>query len=77
MDYDPTVVTITFEADDLDDLPTNSLPAPIPIVDDTINEAPEQLFAAVLLDVSAADLSLVQTEERNVSTCIIEDNDGE
>lgn len=77
MDFDPAVVTLTFEADDLNDLPTNSLPAAIPVVDDIINEAPEQLFAAVLQVVSAAYPDRVQNSERNLSTCIIEDNDGE
>lgn len=69
------MITITFEADETGpqefDIQVN-----IPIVDDSIDEAREQVFVASLDIVSAFDLSTI-TITRQDSLCGIIDNDGE
>ena len=74
-DFDPTVLTITFEADELAPFPTSRITVPIKIEDDAVNEAPEQLFFAVLQVDDAVNFDTVNNDVRNFSFCIIGDND--
>ena len=74
-DFDTTVLTVTFPADELEPAPITSISVPINITDDDINEAEEQLFVVHLTIVEANDLSLIDNEDRNVSIGSIIDND--
>lgn len=72
-DFDATVITISFGADELAIV---SVPAPISIIDDETNEAEEQFFIAVLRVANAINPSLVKNDQGNVAICTINDNDG-
>lgn len=73
MDFVTTVVEVTFLPDEFDQV--RQLPAPIGIMDDDINEATEQLFVVTLNVLEAANFSLVENTERNISLCRLRDND--
>ena len=53
----------------------NEKGAPIPIVDDAINEATEQVFVVELRLVSSLDPATVDLDTRPSSLCRIIDND--
>jgi len=71
-----TTYTVTFPADEL--------AAPVPLVnfevlviDDKKNEAQEQFFVITLELVNATNPSLIDLSVRQVSVCIVVDNDRE
>ena len=74
-DFNNTVITATFEADEGGN-PQTDLDVPIPVIDDEINEADNQFFIVQLVVVSAVNRDLI-TIERAASKCIIVDNDRE
>ena len=73
-DFNATVITVTFPPDE--SMGAKKLNAPIPIFDDDVNEAREQIFLALLEVESAVNLELVRNDVLNITTCIIIDNDG-
>ena len=74
-DFDAAVITATFAAD-AGGNPTTDLNVPIPVLDDDIDEADNQIFIAQLIVISAVNINLI-TIERDASNCIIIDNDRE
>jgi len=75
--FDPAVLTFIFPADEFEPSPISTIPAPIPIVDDSVNEATEQAFVALLRVANAPNPGLLSNDVINISTCVIVDNDGE
>ena len=73
-DFNNASVTLIFEPDE-DGTPMNERGAPIPIVDDAINEATEQVFIVELRLVSSLDPATVGLSRRPSSLCGITDND--
>ena len=73
-DFNNASVTLIFEPDE-DGTPMNEKGAPIPIVDDAINEATEQVFVVELRLVSSLDPATVELDTRPSSLCRIIDND--
>ena len=73
-DFNNASVTLIFEPDE-DGTPMNEMGAPIPIVDDAINEATEQVFVVELRLVSSLDPATVDLSIRPSSLCKIIDND--
>ena len=73
-DFNNASVTLIFEPDE-DGTPMNERGAPIPIVDDAINEATEQVFVVELRLVSSLDPATVELDTRPSSLCRIIDND--
>ena len=71
-DFDNTVLTVTFLADE--DTPTNDIRLSIPITDDAINEANEQDFVVILNLTDSVNPDLT-TLPRISSLCRIIDND--
>ena len=71
-DFDDTVLTVTFLADE--DNPTNDILLRIPITDDAINEANEQDFV-VTLNLTDSMNPHLTTLSRISSLCRIIDND--
>ena len=67
------MVRIIFEPDE--DADDNDLPAPIPIVDDLVNEAIEQTFVVQLKLNSSVNPGSVGLMQRQASLCRIIDND--
>ncbi len=63
---------VYFQADE--DAPSNDLLVSLTIIDDVINEAPEEYFV-VRWDAVEGTSSLVEVGERQVSLCRIVDND--
>ena len=74
-DFDTTVLTVTFPADEAESSLVLSVPAPILVVNDELNEAPEQFFIVHMELEDAINTALVE-EQRTVATCAIQDNDG-
>ena len=74
-DFDNTVITATFEAD-AGGNPQTDLNVPIPVFDDDIDEAIDQIFIAQLVVVTAVNRGLIIIV-RPISNCIIVDNDRE
>lgn len=72
-DFDTTIQTVTFPADEFS--PLTSVSATIGVTDDDINEADEQLLVAYLEAVQAVDMSMLDNTEHNTSLCRIVDND--
>ena len=73
-DFNNTNITLIFEPDE-DGTPMNERSAPIPIVDDAINEATEQVFIVELQLVSSINSATVDLPTRPSSLCRIIDND--
>ena len=71
-DFDDTVLTVTFLADE--DNPTSDIRLSIPITDDAINEATEQDFV-VILNLTDSVNPRLTTLPRISSLCRIIDND--
>ena len=71
-DFDDTVLTITFLADET--APVNDIPLSIPITDDAINEANEQDFVVILNLTDSVNPALINLP-RTSSLCRIIDND--
>ena len=74
-DFDDTVLTITFQADENNPVIDNDILLSIPINDDAINEANEQDFVVILNLAHSVNPALV-TFFRASSLCCIIDNDG-
>ena len=71
-DFDNTVLTITFQADETN--PITNIPLSIPITDDAINEAIEQDFV-VMLNLTDSISPALTKLPRVSSLCRIIDND--
>ncbi|MCG8622067.1 MAG: hypothetical protein MJE68_08760 [Proteobacteria bacterium] len=71
-DFNDTVLTITFLADE--DNPVNDIPLSIPITDDAINEANEQDFVVILNLTDSVNPALINLP-RTSTLCRIIDND--
>ena len=74
-DFNNSIITITFEADELEAAAINEIRTPIPIIDDVINEAVEQFFVVQLSLVSSQNPAGVDTSFRSTSLGRIIDND--
>ena len=72
-DFNSSVITITFDADE--DAEISEVGASIPIINDVINEAVEQLFVIQLSLVSSLNPARVDTSDRSASLGRIIDND--
>ena len=76
IDFNNSVILVTFEADELSDVPENTRTVPIPIFNDTVDENSEELFVINLgLRDSIARGGVRVT--RPTSLGRIADNDGE
>ena len=75
MDFNNTAITLIFEPDEDAEVPVNEMSARIPIVDDDINEATEQVFIVHLRLISSVNRSRVDFSTRPSSLCRIIDND--
>ena len=73
-DFNNTVIRITFAPDE--DGNVNDVAAPIPIVNDLINEATEQVFVAQLQLISSVNRGSVDLSTRLTSLCRISDDDS-
>ena len=73
-DFNNTILTIVFEPDEIDD--ENEQNAPIPIINDELNEATEQAFVVQLRLIDSVDPSSVILEQRPASLCRIVDDDS-
>jgi hypothetical protein len=71
-DFDDTVLTITFQADENN--PINDIRLSIPVTDDAVNEANEQDFVVILSLIDSVDPDLTNLP-RVSSICRIIDND--
>ncbi len=74
-DFNPTVLAVTFPADEAPSETIFYVDVPITIVDDDINEA-EQNFIVYFEVIDAINENLILSE-RNVAVCTITDEDGE
>ncbi len=74
-DFSSEVVTMTFPADEFGQQ-MNDVPAPVPIINDAINEAQEELFVISLGLENAINPAGTEIT-RSVSLCRISDNDGQ
>ena len=71
-DFDNTILSITFQADE--DNPINDIPLTIPITNDAINEAIEQDFVVILNLTDSVNPDMTDLA-RISSLCRIIDND--
>lgn len=71
-DFDNSVITITFQPDEIG-VRVNDIETPVPIVDDTIDEAEEQYFVVTLDIVGSHDGVVITLQD---ALCRITDNDG-
>lgn len=71
-DFDENSIQVVFPADEL----MLSIPAPVAITDDEVDEADIQFFIVLLELVDATGNDLANTAPRNTSVCEILDNDG-
>lgn len=74
-DFDGTVLTIMFPADEDEPSPITSLPVPIAIADDVINEAEVQFFLTYMEVINTTNRALLDSQQQNFSRCVIADND--
>ena len=72
-DFNNSAITLIFEPDE--DQLISEMSASIPVTDDAINEATEQVFVVELRLVSTLDPSTVGFTVRPTSLCKIIDND--
>ena len=75
MDFDATPFNVTFPADEVINIA--DVLETIPIVDDEIDEAQEQVFIIVLEVLDAVNFDLVTITRNMISFGRIIDNDGE
>ena len=73
-DFDNTVIRIIFEPDE--NVADNEGAAPIPVVNDLINEADEQVFIVELHLISSTNPSAIDLTTRPASICRIINDDG-
>ena len=74
-DFNNSIITITFEADEFEAEAIIEIFTPIPIFDDVINEAVEQFFVVQLSLVSSQNPAGVDSSFRSASLGRIIDND--
>ncbi len=74
-DFNPTVLTVTFPADEAPSDTVFDLDVPITIIDDDIDEA-EQIFIVYFEVIDAINENLMLSE-RKVAICRIVDDDRE
>ncbi len=72
-DFSTDVITVRFEADQTGPQ-VNEVTASVPIIDDDIDEAPEEVFMIDLTLLSS--INTLTRINRRSSLCIINDNDG-
>ena len=72
-DFNNASITITFDPDE--DQRHNELTVPVPIFDDSVDEANEQIFVVKLQPVSGGNVNSI-TIRRQVSLCRIIDDDS-
>ena len=65
------MLVVTFPADE-----GSHIDVPIPIVDDTVDEAKSQYFYAIFETLNVTNPNLVDTERTNSTLCDIRDNDS-
>ncbi len=70
-DFVPDMIAVTFEADEFG-IQGSDIQVRVPIVDDDVDEADEEVF---ILVVAAPGIS-VEAAGRTSSLCIIQDDDG-
>ena len=75
-DFNTSVITVIFSANENQDNPRRIQPANIMIVDDAVDEAQEQKFIAFLQVKDAIKPSLIDNTLRNISICTIIDNES-
>ena len=73
-DFNNTVIRITFNPDE--DVNVNDVNVPIIIVNDSINEATEQVFISQLQLISSVNPSSVDLTTRLATLCRIIDDDS-
>ena len=73
-DFDSTVIRITFDPDE--DTDDNERAAPIPIIDDLVNEADEQIFIVQLRLVDSINAGAINLNVRPASICRIVNDDS-
>jgi len=71
-----TTYTVTFPADELA-TPVPQVNFEVLVIDDEKNEALEQFFVITLEVINATNPSLIDLSVRQVSACIVVDNDRE
>ena len=76
VDFNNSVIMVTFEADELRATPETTRTVPIPIFDDAIDEASQELFVVSLSVSDSVGPGGVRVTRRT-SECKIADNDGE
>ena len=72
-DFNNSAITLIFDPDENDEV--SEMNAPVPVTDDAINEATEQVFVVELMLVSSLDPNTIDLTVRNSSLCRIIDND--
>ena len=72
MDFNNAPVEVTFNEG-----VATFMDAQIPVVDDPIDEPPTEGFVVILEVISEVDLGEVVLSPRNISLCIIDDDDSE
>ena len=73
-DFNNTVIRITFDPDE--DTFDNERAAPIPIIDDLVNEADEQVFIVQLHIVDSINPGAIDLDVRPASICRIVNDDS-
>ena len=73
-DFDNTVIRITFEPDE--NVGINEGSAPIPVINDPINEADEQVFIVELRPIRSTNPAAIDLTTRPASICRIINDDG-
>ena len=73
-DFNNTVIRITFNPDE--DTDDNERAAPIPIIDDLVNEADEQVFIVQLHLIDSINSSAINLNVRAASICRIVNDDS-
>ena len=73
-DFDTATIRITFEPDEDED--DNERDAPIPITNDDVNEAIEQVFVVHLILVNSSNPGSIDLTARSTSLCRIIDDDS-
>ena len=75
-DFNNSALIIIFEPDENVGAGINQVAAPIPIVDDPINEADEQMFVVELHLTDSINPDLIDLTTRPASLCTITDDDS-
>ena len=74
LDFDNTIIRITFDAnEDQDD---NERDAPVPITNDKVNEAIEQVFVVHLILINSSNPGSINLTRQSTSLCRVVDDDS-